>query len=189
MGKRKLWIWAAVVFFAAASLLSDSKRPGKLDLEELMSGLPGFQDQFDSYQPQKSAIQELQSGSEFVRIKVFFRFNCSTSQELVPAFIKIMDSVDNPYYESDYISLTDDKSQWESDSGEYTIAETPTFILFKDNEELGRIVENPLDSLEQDLVEILQAPPPSDYSLDYDFFMNNYHADLDVNCSECHLPY
>lgn len=153
-----------------------------------MSGLPGFHDQFDSYHPQKSAIQQLQSWSEFVRIKVFFRFNCSTSQELVPAFIKIMDAVDNPYFESEYISLSDDESQWESDSGEYTIAETPTFILFRENEELGRIVENPLDSLEQDLVEILQAPTPSDYSLDYDFFMNNYHADLDVNCSECHLP-
>lgn len=188
MANKKLWIWVAVVFLAAASLLSDSNKPGKLDREELISSLPGFEAQFESYQPEESANQQLQSWNEFVRIKVFLRLDCSASQELVPAFIKIMDAVDNPYFELEYISLSEDRSQWESDSGGHSIAKTPTFIIFKDNEELGRIVENPLDSLEQDLVEILQAPPPSDYSLDYDFFMNNYHADLDVNCSECHRP-
>jgi len=33
----------------------------------------------------------------------------------------------------------------------------PTFIIFKNNIEAGRIIENPLTSLEQDMVNILSG--------------------------------
>ena len=42
--------------------------------------------------------------------------------------------------------------------GEYNkldIQSVPTFIIFKNNIEAGRIIENPVTSLEQDLVNIL----------------------------------
>ncbi|HUX58882.1 MAG TPA: hypothetical protein VMV77_18060 [Bacteroidales bacterium] len=42
--------------------------------------------------------------------------------------------------------------------GEYTnldIQRVPAFIFFKKNNEAGRIIENPMTSLEQDMVNIL----------------------------------
>jgi hypothetical protein len=42
--------------------------------------------------------------------------------------------------------------------GEYVkldIQRVPTFILYKNNVEAGRIIENPVTSLEQDMINIL----------------------------------
>lgn len=187
MGKSKVWICVVLIFFVS-SVLSESKKPGKLDIETLESSLPGFQDRFNNYQAQEPFIQQVRSFREFLRIEVYMNMECSRSKELVPAFIKILKLADNPYIEAEYFLLPNDQFQWETYSEGRSISKIPTFIVYNENLELGRIVEKPLQSLEQDLVDILYAAPPPDYSLDYDFFMNNYHADLDVNCSECHLP-
>lgn len=187
MGKSKLWIWVAVVFFVS-TVLSESKKPGKLDVESLESSLAGFQDCFDTYHPQELFIQKIRSLREYIRLEVFMNTECSRSKELIPSFIKILKTADNPYIEAEYFLLPNDQSQWETYSEGRSISKIPTFIVYNENLEMGRIVEKPLQSLEQDLVDILYAAPPPDYSLDYDFFMHNYHADMDVNCSECHLP-
>jgi hypothetical protein len=177
MDKSKLWICAVFVIFTS-SVLSESIKPEEIERDTLVSSLPGFQDHFDAYQPQEALLQQLQSGNDFIRIEVFLDMECSLSQKLVPVLMKILEDSDNPYIEAEYYQGLDE---------EKNISKTPTFVVYRDSRELGRIVEQPLTSIEQDLVDILSAAPPPDYSLDYDFFMHNYHADLDVNCAECHL--
>jgi hypothetical protein len=188
MIKRWAWVNAVLVIFASF-ILSQSIKPGKLNKEWLLSSFPGFQIHFQNYQPQPEVIQDIEAWNEYVRIEIYLRTDCELNAELAAAFAKTMELSENPYIESDYFRLPSDLTQSEKYFLGKNITKSPTFIIYDGNSrELGRIAGSPLKSMEQDLMDILSAPPPDDYSLDYDFFMNNYHADLDVNCAECHLP-
>jgi hypothetical protein len=60
-----------------------------------------------------------------------------------------------PLSEITFIGVDNAKN---SSVGEYNslkIERVPTFILYKNNIEVGRIIENPVTSLEQDMVKIL----------------------------------
>ncbi|MFW6136837.1 MAG: thioredoxin family protein [Candidatus Aminicenantaceae bacterium] len=188
--KRKGWI-ILVLFVFSSIVLSELKKPEKMDEETIRSSLPGFQEKFQNYHPNDRHIEQLHSLNDFIRIEVFFSLECSDSVDYVPVFMKILEKADNPYIEAEYFVIPKDKSQRETYSHQKNITKIPTFILFIDNQEKGRIVEKPATSLEQDLADILSTPPPPDYGVDYDFFMYNYHGDLDFNdpvCLECHLP-
>jgi len=154
----------------------------------LIASLTGFKQHFNNYTPKDRYIEQLQFFGRSARICVYSRLGCRLGAEHIPAFIKVLDKADNPLIEAEYYILPEDQSLWEIDFPDKHISLSPTFIVYVDGEEKGRIVEKPLNSLEQDLIDILSASPSSKPSLDYDFFMNNYHADWDVNCSECHLP-
>jgi thiol-disulfide isomerase/thioredoxin len=90
-----------------------------------------------------------------VKIKVVMGTWCPDSRREVPRFMKVMDSWQFPLSELTFIGVDNAKL---SPVGEYTnldIVRVPTFIVYKNNIEAGRIIENPATSLEQDLVNIL----------------------------------
>jgi hypothetical protein len=88
-------------------------------------------------------------------IKIVLGTWCPDSRKQVPRFMKIIDAWSFPEKDITYIGVDDAKI---SPVGEYSqlgIERVPTFIFYKNNIEAGRIIENPLTSLEQDIVNIL----------------------------------
>ena len=80
---------------------------------------------------------------------------CPDSRREVPRFMKVIDAWKFPAAKLTFIGVDDAK---QSPVGEYVkldIQRVPTFILYKNNIEAGRIIENPSTSLEQDMVNIL----------------------------------
>jgi hypothetical protein len=81
---------------------------------------------------------------------------CPDSRREVPRFLHVLDLWKFPPEKVTFIGVDDAKI---SPVGEYTglgIQRVPTFILYKNNIEAGRIIENPVTSLEQDIVNILK---------------------------------
>jgi hypothetical protein len=69
--------------------------------------------------------------------------------------MKVLDAWQFPDAKVTFIGVDDAK---QSPVGEYVnldIKRVPTFIIYKNNIEAGRIIENPTTSLEQDMVNIL----------------------------------
>jgi len=54
-----------------------------------------------------------------------------------------------------YIGVDDSKLSPVAEYPGLDIQRVPTFIIYKNNVEAGRIIENPLTSLEQDILNIL----------------------------------
>jgi hypothetical protein len=54
-----------------------------------------------------------------------------------------------------FIGVDDEKQSPVGEYNELDIQRVPTFIIYKNNVESGRIIENPQTSLEQDMVNIL----------------------------------
>ena len=111
---------------------------------------------FDDYQPKTDAINKLlEIDKDGLTIKIVMGTWCPDSRREVPRFMKVLDAWQFPDAKVTFIGVDDAK---QSPVGEYVnldIKRVPTFIIYKNNIEAGRIIENPTTSLEQDMVNIL----------------------------------
>jgi thiol-disulfide isomerase/thioredoxin len=111
---------------------------------------------FSEYAYNESVIQTLKGiNTDNLNIKVVMGTWCPDSRREVPRFMRILDEWDFPLSKVQFIGVDDAKR---SPVGEYEglgILRVPTFIIYKNNSEAGRIIENPTTSLEQDIVNIL----------------------------------
>jgi hypothetical protein len=115
-----------------------------------------YQKGYDDYQINTDALNKLLDiNKDNLLIKVVMGIWCPDSRREVPRFMKVIDLWHFPADKLVFIGVDDAK---QSPVGEYTglnIQRVPTFILYKNNIEAGRIIENPVTSLEQDMVNIL----------------------------------
>ena len=111
---------------------------------------------YDNYHPDNEAINKLLSiPVDSIKIKVVMGTWCPDSRREVPGFMHIIDLWKFPIERVTMIGVDMDKR---SPVGEYeslNIKRVPTFIFYKNNIEAGRIIENPVASLEKDIVNIL----------------------------------
>jgi len=80
---------------------------------------------------------------------------CPDSQREVPRMIKVLEALDYPLEMVKIIAVNRWKKVPDTDISELDIKYVPTFILYKDGKEVGRIVEMPKQSLEVDIVNII----------------------------------
>ena len=111
---------------------------------------------FDDYQLKTDAVNKLMEfDKDVLSIKIVMGVWCPDSRREVPRFMRVLDAWHFPLDKVVFIGVDDVK---QSPVGEYVklnIQRVPTFILYKNNIEAGRIIENPVTSLEQDMVNIL----------------------------------
>ena len=111
---------------------------------------------YDDYQPDAEAINSLNgSDREGLTIKIVLGTWCPDSRREVPRFMKVIDTWNFPTDMLTFIGVDNEKNSPIGGYGELNIQRVPTFIIYKNNIEAGRIIENPVTSLEQDMVNIL----------------------------------
>ena len=111
---------------------------------------------YDEYPVNSETIQGLKDiGMDGLTIKIVLGTWCPDSRREVPRFMKVLDTWKFPSGKLTFIGVDNGKL---SPIGEYEqleIHRVPTFIIYRNNIEAGRIIENPVTSLEQDMVNIL----------------------------------
>jgi thiol-disulfide isomerase/thioredoxin len=111
---------------------------------------------YDEYMFNPEAVNRLMEiPHKGITIKIVLGTWCPDSRREVPRFMRILDHWKFPVEGLTFIGVDDVKL---SPVGEYEkldIQRVPTFIIFINNVEAGRIIENPVTSLEQDMVNIL----------------------------------
>jgi thiol-disulfide isomerase/thioredoxin len=111
---------------------------------------------YDEYQFNNEVVNKLSEISkDNLKIKIVMGTWCPDSRRELPRFMRIMDLWKFPMENVTFIGVDNAKL---SPVGEYdmlNIQRVPTFIFYKNNIEAGRIIENPVTSLEQDIVNIL----------------------------------
>lgn len=114
-----------------------------------------YNPEYENYEPNKNDIDAIASKIAGVKIKIVFGTWCSDSRREVPRFLKILDSVKfNPAY-LQLICVDRNKSAEGTEVDKLGVELVPTFIIYKDEKEIGRIVETPRATLEEDLKKIL----------------------------------
>jgi thiol-disulfide isomerase/thioredoxin len=111
---------------------------------------------YDDYQPDPEAINGLvRIGSKDLTIKIVLGTWCPDSRREVPRFMKVIDTWKFPSELVTFIGVDNVKNSPIGGYEAMDIQRVPTFIIYKNNIETGRIIENPVTSLEQDMVNIL----------------------------------
>lgn len=138
---------------------------GVLDQELLNTGpYKGWYEQgFNAYRPEKSSLENLKPLLQDLHILVFLGTWCGDSRREVPRFLKIMDEVGFPSGRIKLVGVDRRRENYKkSPGGEewgLNILRVPTFIFLKKGKEVGRIVERPSLSLEQELCDLLSCSP------------------------------
>ena len=131
---------------------------GRINESGLMNNRFGswYSPEFEEYQTDKALIKEiLETKIEGLKIKIFMATWCSDSRVQLPRFYKIASELAS-LSELETYALDENKTIPGMDISSYNIELVPTFIFYKNDEEIGRIVESPKKSLEADFLEIIQ---------------------------------
>lgn len=155
---KKLFSLFFIVFVFSLFLFSyaDVELVGNLTRERILEKCPGWEVDITSYSPNQEVIEKLQSVDQEVTIEVYLGTWCPDSVRNVSAYFKIMDMVGNSQLTTKYIGLPRDKDARKPYIKGKNIVRIPTFIVFINNREKGRIIENPTQSVEEDLFEIIK---------------------------------
>lgn len=114
-----------------------------------------YDKEYTQYQPNLDFLNTITESLLELRITIIFGSWCSDSQREVPRLIRILDELN---YSSDSLCIIGVNRQKEApniDISRYMIEFVPTIIFYKNNFEIGRIVESPLETLEDDIASIL----------------------------------
>ena len=111
-----------------------------------------FKEYYSIYQPDKNIVKQLKRKTNGVRILIVMGSWCSDSQEQVPKFFKILDKTGYDGTGMTIICVDKDKLAGDIDVHKYDIQKVPTFIMFRGESEVGRIIETPVATLEKDLL-------------------------------------
>lgn len=131
---------------------------GYCDKNGLEKGIYGayFESQYDVYNPSQSYISKLETKLNDFEITIVLGTWCGDSQVQVPHFYKIINEAGYNDKRVKVIAVDKKKEAVVVDISGMNIERVPTFIIYKDDEEVGRIVETPKRTIEQDLWKIIK---------------------------------
>jgi thiol-disulfide isomerase/thioredoxin len=110
----------------------------------------------DEYSGNPQSIDTLKGISkEGLSVKIVMGTWCPDSRREVPRFMRVLKETGFPADKVTLIGVDNVKFSPIDNYDGLGIERVPTFILYKNNVEAGRIIENPVTSLEQDMVNIL----------------------------------
>ncbi|MCX6326198.1 MAG: thioredoxin family protein [Bacteroidia bacterium] len=111
---------------------------------------------FDGYMPKSEPINKLLDiNKDNLTVKIVMGTWCPDSRREVPRFMKVLDTWHFPAEKVTFIGVDNAKLSPVEEYVKLDIQRVPTFIIYKNNIEAGRIIENPKTSLEKDMVNIL----------------------------------
>ncbi|WP_347373212.1 thioredoxin family protein [Aequorivita sp. Q41] len=120
-----------------------------------------FLTNYKAYQPDKEKISEIEKLLPQYTITAFFGSWCGDSKKELPVFYKVLDEANFPLERLTVVAVDSDRNFYkQSPGGEQeglNIHRVPTFIFYKNGQEVNRIVEHPVTTFEDDIVQIIQT--------------------------------
>lgn len=159
-----LLIWSAVLGSCAAQTYTVEIEPsgtkvlkGYFD-RHVMEEDPHFswfKTNYDAYQLDSSITAQIATLTDDVHFIMVVGTWCGDSKRELPKQFKILDAAKVPEDNVTIFGVDRSKKSQEGTTDKYTILRVPTLIVFRGEQELGRIVEHPRVTNEADLLRLL----------------------------------
>jgi thiol-disulfide isomerase/thioredoxin len=121
---------------------------------------------YNAHHLNEALVSQIDSLFYDIEVTIYMGTWCEDSQREVPRFFKIIDALEANDQVKTIVGLNEDKVSHDGSAELAGVTNVPTFVFSKDGEEINRIVEFPIISLEQDILSILQE---RGYKHAYDF--------------------
>lgn len=142
-----------VPYEESVMLLGKANREG-LQMDAFKSWFnPGYTD----YKVDSETLEQLKPLLKNVTITIFMGTWCEDSQRETPHFYKILDEAGFDESKLTMITVSEEKTTPQGFEKGKNITNVPTIIFYKNEKELGRIVEYAIESLEKDMLAILSG--------------------------------
>jgi hypothetical protein len=119
-----------------------------------------YADEYRSYHSTLQPTSETDSLIKELFITIVLGTWCGDSREQLPRFFRVTDQLGIPPEHITLIGVDGRKQSTDPDVTPMAIERVPTFIFTRNCKELGRIIETPQKSLEEDLLEIIKGKKP-----------------------------
>lgn len=131
---------------------------GNCNIKGLNSGEFGriFWNEYITYKPDTAVLAMLNNKLNDIHIKIVMGSWCGDSKEQVPRFFRVLDLLNYNPSDVEILCFARKYKEKEAEAKHYDIQKIPTFIIYRNNSEIGRIIETPTLSLEKDLYSILK---------------------------------
>jgi len=126
---------------------------GSIKIEKLFSKYPIFKTGYDNFSPSNFSTLK----NDDINIVVFFGTWCHDSKRELPKALKIFNDMGINKENIELIAVGFDKKDPKGRASELNLVYTPTLIFFRESEEIGRIIEKPVISLEKDIELIISS--------------------------------
>lgn len=145
----------AVLFFVHANAaIKNEPLVGLISQQQVLTANQVFQDNYTSEEVSTEDLTLMNDISDSYELKVVFGSWCHDSEREIPRLIKLLEN--HPSITMTFIGVDKKKQAPLKLYEALKVKYTPTIIVFKDEKEIGRIVEKPAMSLGQDLFEIMR---------------------------------
>lgn len=111
----------------------------------------------ENYELNSETIEALKPLLKDITIKAFMGTWCGDSQEQTPVFYKILDATNFNYKNLKLVALDRSKKTPDNLQEGLDIVRVPTFIFYRKGKEIGRFVEYPRESVEEDMFKIVSG--------------------------------
>lgn len=114
-----------------------------------------FDNEYKNYAPNIETIDSLKPLKNVLKVLIIAGSWCSDTQRELPRFLKICNAIGIPNNSIEIIMVDENKKTLAINISVLQITNIPTFIIYKDGKEQGRIIEKPILLLENDLMNII----------------------------------
>lgn len=116
-----------------------------------------FDFNYEDYELNTETIETLKPLLKDITIKAFMGTWCGDSKEQTPIFYKILDAVEFNYNNLEMVAVNRSKKTPDNLQEGLNIIRVPTFIFYEKGNEIGRFVEYPRESVEEDILKIVSG--------------------------------
>ena len=134
---------------------------GPISVEQLIDLPDWFGADFMSYIPSSEFTADIPGAMGDVEILCVLGTWCSDSKREIPRMIRIMQVTGIDPAKLRMVGADKNKMTPGGESAQYRIEKVPTFIFLRGGTEVGRIVESPTHTLEQDMLAIVNPQSPA----------------------------
>ena len=120
-----------------------------------------FNEEYESYVIDEEKLSLISAIEDEIKIECFMGTWCEDSRREVPRFYKILDQIKFNEKNLKIVSVDKGKVSPGGEEKGKNIHHVPTMIFYSQGQELGRIIEYPVGTLEEDVVDIMFGNPPT----------------------------
>jgi hypothetical protein len=128
---------------------------GKFTPPELWAEIPTWKVDYDLYHPDQVIIDKLSEIKDEYKVICVLGIWCPDSRDGVPTFLKALDAANLSTVEIELFGVDRKKEDPLESARKYGVDRVPTFIIYSDDVEIGRMIEFPETTFESDFLRII----------------------------------
>jgi hypothetical protein len=114
-----------------------------------------YKEEYKVYNPDKDVIDQINTLLDGIKVTIVMGTWCSDSREQVPRFFKVLSLTETYVPDPAIICVDRNKIAGNFSLEGMDVLKVPTFIIYHNGRELGRIIETPKTTMEHDFLELL----------------------------------